>query len=96
MSTSLPTVKPDPDVIDTAIGEGETALLHLATKTYFSLNVTGTRIWQLLKQGHGLDDVARRLHQEFEVEIADAERSVQRLVGELVHHKLAMTTPTSA
>jgi len=31
-------VRPDPDVVDTDIDDGEVALLQLGTNTYFSLN----------------------------------------------------------
>ena len=51
-------VRLDPEVVDTELDEGEVALLHLGTKTYFSLNLTGGRIWRHLKQGLSLDEVA--------------------------------------
>ena len=89
MSTSPITVRPDPDVVDTEIDDGETALLHLGTKMYFSLNVTGARIWRCLKEGLSLEDVSGRLQQEFDIDAERAERSVRQLVDELVRHKLA-------
>ena len=76
-------------VSSTAIDEQETALLHLGTHTYFSLNVTGARIWQHLKAGLSVTEVSARLQQEFAVDSARAEQSVLRLVEELVHHRLA-------
>ena len=82
-------VRPDPEVVDTDIDEGEVALLHLGTKTYFSLNVTGARIWRHLKQGLSLDDVSSRLQAEFDVDRAHADRSVNQLVDELVRNNLA-------
>ena len=82
-------VRPDPEVVDTDIDEGEVALLHLGTKTYFSLNVTGALIWRHLKQGLSLDDVSSRLQAEFDVDRAQADRSVNQLVDELVRNNLA-------
>ena len=82
-------VRPDPQVVDTDIDEGEVALLHLGTKTYFSLNVTGALIWRHLKQGLSLDDVSSRLQAEFDVDRAQADRSVNQLVDELVRNNLA-------
>ena len=82
-------VRPDPEVVDTDIDEGEVALLHLGTKTYFSLNVTGARIWRHLKQGLSLDEVSSRLQAEFDVDRAQADHSVSRLVDELVRNSLA-------
>jgi hypothetical protein len=76
------------DVVDASLDEGETALLHLGTKTYFSLNRTGSRIWELLKDGLSLEDVSRRIHDEFEVELDDARGSVLQLVDALAHQDL--------
>jgi hypothetical protein len=82
-------VRPDPEVVDTEIDEGEVALLHLGTKTYFSLNRTGARIWSHLKQGLSLDEVSNRLQAEFDVDREHADRSVNRLVEELIRNNLA-------
>jgi Coenzyme PQQ synthesis protein D (PqqD) len=43
-----------PEVVDTELEAEETVLLHLESETYFSLNLTGTRIWQGLKQEQSL------------------------------------------
>jgi hypothetical protein len=86
--SSLPLIRLDPEVVDTEIDDGELALLHLGTKTYFTLNRTGGRIWHHLKQGLGAKEVSRRLQEEFEVDAAHAERSVHGLVDELLRHRL--------
>ncbi len=83
------TLRPDPEVVDTEIDEGELALLHLGTKTYFSLNVTGARIWHHLKEGLSLEEVSHRLQEEFQVDAAQADRSVNELAEELLRHNLA-------
>jgi hypothetical protein len=86
--SSLPLIRLDPEVVDTEIDDGELALLHLGTKTYFTLNRTGGRIWHHLKKGLGTQEVSRRLQEEFEVDAANAERSVDSLVEELLRHHL--------
>jgi hypothetical protein len=67
-------------------------LLHLESKTYYSLNVTGTHIWQALKQGASLSEVSRQLQARFEVEPERADRSVLALVAELLAHQLVQST----
>ena len=84
-----------PDVVDTEIDEGEVALLHLGTKTYFSLNLTGARIWQHLKRGLTLEEMSQRLQEEFDVDAARAQQSVRQLVDELVRHQLAQRASIS-
>lgn len=76
-------VSPHPDVVDTELNDEETVLLHLATKVYFSLNATGTRVWHGLKKGLTLDEISRRLQQEFDVEPARADEAVAALIAEL-------------
>jgi hypothetical protein len=81
-------VRPHPEVVDTALETGDTVLLQLESKTYYSLNVTGTQIWQGLKQGLPLQEVSRRLQGRFEVEPERADRSVLALVDDLLQHQL--------
>ena len=86
-------MRPHPDVVDTDLDGGETALLHLETKTYFSLNATGSRIWQSLKEGLSLAEVSRRLQQEFRIDAEGADASVLRVVAELAEAKLVQPAP---
>jgi hypothetical protein len=79
---------PHPEVVDTELEAGETVLLHLESKTYYSFNLTGTRIWQGLKQGLSLREISRRLQTEFAVEAERADRSVLALVDELSQQQL--------
>jgi Coenzyme PQQ synthesis protein D (PqqD) len=79
---------PHPEVVDTVLEEGDTVLLHLATTTYYSLNVTGTRIWHGLKQGWTLREISQRLQAEFVVEPERADQSVLALVTALCQHQL--------
>jgi hypothetical protein len=81
-------LRPHPDAVDTELDGNEVALLHLESKSYYSLNVTGMRIWQGLKQGFSLREISRRLQEEFQVESGTADRCVLELVGELIEQKL--------
>jgi hypothetical protein len=76
------------EVVSTDLGDGETALLHLESKIYFSLNATGTRVWHGLQQGLTPKEISQRLQAEFEVEPAQADRSVLELLSELADQKL--------
>lgn len=79
---------PHPEVVDTQLEDGETALLHLESTTYYSLNRTGTYIWQGLKQGLTLREISQRLQERFAVDAEGADRSVRALVQELAQHNL--------
>jgi coenzyme PQQ synthesis protein D (PqqD) len=81
-------VRPYPEVVDTALDTGDTVLLQLDSKTYYSLNGTGTQIWDGLKQGVPLPEISRRLQARFAVESERADRSVLALVEDLLQHQL--------
>ena len=80
--------RPHPQVVDTKLDEGEVALLHLESKIYFSLNLTGERIWQGLKEGLTPRDISQRLQTEFAVNADAADSSVAELINELSQQKL--------
>lgn len=90
MRTLDDTVRPHSQVVDTKLDDGEVVLLHLESKTYYSLNMTGERIWQGRKDGLSLRDISRRLQDEFDVDAIEADRSVLDLVNELCDQKLAL------
>ena len=77
-----------PDVVDTELAGAEVVLLHLETKIYYSLNSTGVRIWQGLKQRLSLKEISRRLEEEFDVDGERADRSVLDLINDLSQQKL--------
>jgi Coenzyme PQQ synthesis protein D (PqqD) len=83
-------VYPHPQVVDTELDAGEVVLLHLDSKIYYSLNLTGRRIWQGLKQGMTLNDISQRLQEEFDVDAERADRSVLDLVNDLAKQKLVL------
>jgi hypothetical protein len=89
-------VRVHPQVVDTKLDEDEVVLLHLDSKTYYSLNPTGERIWDGLKKGLTLREISRRLQEEFDVDEERANKSVLELVNELCEQKLAQSeTETS-
>ena len=81
-------LRPHPQVVDTKLDEGEVVLLHLESKIYYSLNLTGDRIWHGLKQGLSLREISQRLQEEFDVDEDRANKSVLDLVDELSKQNL--------
>ncbi len=64
--------------------EGESVVLDLRTGTYFGLNASGTRIWQLIEQYGTIDRVFDEMVKEFEVERDAVVRDVRTLVDQLL------------
>jgi hypothetical protein len=82
-------VRPRPEVVDTELDAQETVLLNLHNKLYYTLNATGTRIWQGLKKDLTLREISQQLQQEFGVDAQIVDKSVLRLVEELCQQQLA-------
>ncbi len=85
--------QPHPEVVDTVIDDDTTALLHLETKIYFSLNSTGARVWQDLQQGMTLRQISGRLQDAYDVDAASVDRGLLELVRRLAENQLVRPCP---
>ena len=63
-------------------------LLNLQTKRYFSLNETGTRIWEMVQQTADEEAIVASLLNEYDVEEPMARTEVRRILDELIDAKL--------
>jgi len=63
-------------------------LLNLQTKRYFSLNETGTRIWELVQQAADEESIVATMIREYEVDEATAGMEVRRILDELMEAQL--------
>jgi hypothetical protein len=72
---------------------GEVVLLEPDAGTYYSLNEVGARIWDMIRDPVSVESVWEQIAREYDVEPAQAEADVLRLLTELVEHGLAETRP---
>ena len=63
-------------------------LLNLQTKRYFSLNETGTRIWEMVQQTADEESIVATLLGEYDVEETMARLEVRRILDELIDAQL--------
>lgn len=63
-------------------------LLNLQTKRYFSLNETGTRIWEMVQQTADEESIIATLLNEYDVEEPMARSEVRRILDELIEAQL--------
>jgi hypothetical protein len=80
--------QPDPDVVATAMPDGDMVLLHLRTSEYFSLNTTGSLLWQLMESSADLEVMSQALSDRFDVMPPAARHSVVELMRTLKIHQL--------
>jgi hypothetical protein len=83
-------VTASPRVLYKDVG-GEAVLLDLDSETYFGLNATGARFWQLLTTAPSIRDAVEALWGEYDAPADELRRDMHSLVDELVRRGLART-----
>ena len=76
-----------PEALVATLSDGA-VLLNLQTKRYFSLNETGTRIWEMVQQTAEEEVIVATLLREYEVEETMARLEVRRILDELIEAQL--------
>lgn len=77
------TYRTNPNVVATTLDDAESVLLDLQSRRYYTLNETGTRIWQLLSEGRHESDIADVLTAEYEVTNEQARNHISSLLADL-------------
>lgn len=83
------TLSPSQHAVESRVGE-ETVLLHLENATYYGLDATGTRIWELLKEGVRPPAICRAIADEYAVTLAQVEEDARRFLGDLIAHSIVI------
>jgi hypothetical protein len=86
------TLRLSPDVVFREL-DGESVVLDLSSGRYFGLNGVGTRVWQLVGDGAGVDAVIRAMTSEYDADEATIARDVIALLDELQERGLIVATP---
>lgn len=73
---------PSDDAVDSAVGD-ETVILHLKNSTYYGLDVVGTRIWALLKEGLAPAEICERLASEYDTPRDVIEADARKFLSDL-------------
>ena len=71
-----------PDQVSTNL-EDEAVILHLKDGIYFGLNQVGSRIWNLLEVSRTVGEIRDIILEEYEVEPAQCEGDLLKLLKEL-------------
>jgi hypothetical protein len=73
---------PNSDVIAKRLDQAS-VLVHIPTNRIFELNVTGSRVWEMIGENLNADQIVQRLADEFDVEEAQAAHEVDELLTQL-------------
>ncbi|HRE48046.1 MAG TPA: PqqD family protein [Aggregatilineales bacterium] len=75
-------IRPNTNVLISDVA-GESVLLNMDTEKYFTLNESGTRMWEALQQHGTLDGAVAALLEEYDVEEATLRQDLTTLIEEL-------------
>ena len=93
MLTLAAKATPDSEVVATELGNGEVVLLHLGTQAYYTLNTTGSQIWEMINQGHTFGEISQAIEAKYDVSLDHAQQSVFTLAQELMAAQLLSIEP---
>ena len=72
---------------------GETVILNHERGFYYSLDAVGARIWAWMQKPVGIEKLIARVLNEYDVESAQCERDLLRLLNELLTEGLIENGP---
>jgi len=75
------------DALAATLSDGA-VLLNLRTKRYFSLNETGTRVWELLLEGRTEEEIVRTMTEDYDVAEDAAQRETAAVIAALRENEL--------
>lgn len=70
-------------------------MMHEQSDVYLNLNGVGARIWQMLEDSHRVDEICRKLAQEYRIEAATAGPQVLAFLAQLHAQKAINVLPVS-
>jgi hypothetical protein len=73
--------------------DGETVLLNLETEKYFGLDVTGTRMWEIVIHSPSIEAAFEGLSEEFDVQPEMLRNHLAELLAQLVENGLLKVMP---
>ena len=88
MSSTPSRLRVSPDAVATRMDAHQIVLVHLKTDRIFTLNRTGSRVWDLLLEGNALAEIRRRILEEFDISEDRLETELEEFVASLKSEQL--------
>ena len=88
MKNNISTFRTNPNIISTVMDDGESVLLDVNTRQYYSLNETGSLIWQLITDGADENDIVSAIVAEFDIAHSESVKHVNSFLSECLDDKL--------
>jgi hypothetical protein len=72
--------------------DGESVVLNLDSGVYFTLDMTGTAVWERIDGATSLEEIGRGLCEQFEITVEQAQRDLLELTQTLLDEVLVRVT----
>ncbi len=82
------TLRRSPELMATALGNGDLALLSVANGSYYSANPLGHRIWKLLESQKTVAQLQQLILAEYEVPVEQCRADLQRFLNKMIDEGL--------
>ncbi len=77
------------DAVRWRVVDGEAVLIHVKTTFYYSLNATGTAVWELLAEGdRSLDELVEAVAARFERDPSKVRSDVELFLEQMTKEEL--------
>lgn len=83
---------PNAEEVAGEVIDGEAIIISLTTGVYFSMDRVGGLIWSLIEARYSLQDIVATIVARHEVTSDEARADVQRVVSELLEHRLVVVS----
>lgn len=81
-------VRATTDQVSSELGK-EVVILHIKNGVYYGLDEVGVVIWKKLQEGCSVSGIVSSVMKEFDVESAQCEQDVLRILSEMIEAQLA-------
>ena len=71
------------DAVSTKVSDGSFVLLQFVDQKYYTLNGTGSRIWEHLSDGKSRSEIEQALRDEYDLDPAHAIKTVTKFLDSL-------------
>jgi hypothetical protein len=84
-------LKPNTGEFTTKVVDGEAILINLSNGMYYSMDLVGGFVWQLIEAGHGIDGIIEAVAGRYGVSEATVKQDIEQLAQQLLDEKIVLS-----
>lgn len=84
-------LKPNTAEFATKIVDGEAILINLSNGMYYSMDMVGGFVWELIEAGQDLDSIIEAVTKRYDASEATVKQDIEQLVQQLIDEKVVFS-----